>query len=62
MSFFGIFEGGYYLLKDIVDKMIEFICDVKVIVFDKLWFSYVCLGVGYVLYYVFKEWVDRYVG
>lgn len=62
----GIFEGFgedgcfYYFFDDFIDKVIEWLYIVWVQNVIKLWMLYYVIGVIYVLYYVFKEWVDKY--
>lgn len=58
----GTPEDGYHLSRDIADRTIEFIRDIRSVDPDKPWFGYVCPGAGHAPHHVFTEWADRYAG
>ncbi|MDG3009492.1 arylsulfatase [Rhodococcus sp. D2-41] len=55
-------EEGYHLSKDLADKAISFIQDVKATAPNKPWFTYFCPGANHAPHQVPTEWADQYKG
>ena len=55
-------EEGYHLSKDLADKAISFIQDVKATAPNKPWFMYFCPGANHAPHQVPTEWADQYKG
>lgn len=55
-------EDGYHLSKDIADRALEFIRDVRQVAPDKPWFCYFAPGANHAPHHVPKEWADPYRG
>jgi arylsulfatase A-like enzyme len=55
-------EEGYHLSKDLTDKAISFISDLKQINPDKPWFVYLAYGATHAPHHAPKEWIDKYKG
>ncbi|HEY7062475.1 MAG TPA: arylsulfatase [Chloroflexota bacterium] len=55
-------EEGYHLSKDLADKAIEFVRDLKQVNPEKPWFMYWCPGANHAPHHGPKEWADKYKG
>lgn len=53
-------EQGYHLSKDLADRAIEFIRDVRQVDPDKPWFCYFAPGANHAPHHAPKEWIDKY--
>lgn len=55
-------EEGYHLSKDLSDKAISFIADVKQVNPNKPWFVYLAYGATHAPHQAPQEWIDKYKG
>ena len=55
-------EEGYHLSKDLTDKAISFISDIKQVNPDKPWLVYLAYGATHAPHHSPKEWIDKYKG
>ncbi|MGE0687918.1 MAG: arylsulfatase [Dehalococcoidia bacterium] len=55
-------EHGYHLSKDLADRALEFIRDLKQVAPDKPWLCYFAPGANHAPHHVPREWADRYRG
>lgn len=55
-------EEGYHLSKDLTDKAIGYIADVKQVTPNKPWFIYLSYGATHAPHHAPKEWIDKYKG
>lgn len=55
-------EQGYHLSKDLTDKALTYITDVKQVAPNKPWFVYLAYGATHAPHHAPKEWADKYKG
>lgn len=55
-------EEGYHLSKDLADKALQFIRDVKQAAPEKPWFMWYCPGANHAPHHAPKEYIDKYKG
>ncbi|MFC7101103.1 sulfatase-like hydrolase/transferase [Nonomuraea rubra] len=55
-------QQGYHLSKDLADRAIEFIRDIRQVDPDKPWFCYFAPGANHAPHHAPKEWIDQYQG
>jgi arylsulfatase len=53
---------GYHLSKDLADKALEFLADVRAADARKPWMMYFAPGAGHAPHHVWPEWADKYKG
>ncbi|NNM59510.1 MAG: arylsulfatase [Legionellales bacterium] len=55
-------KDGYHLSKDLTDKAISYIADVKQCAPKKPWFIYLAYGATHAPHHAPQEWIDKYKG
>jgi arylsulfatase A-like enzyme len=55
-------EDGYHLSKDLADKALEFIRDVKQTEPDRPWYLWFCPGANHAPHHAPQEYIDKYKG
>ncbi|TYB57025.1 arylsulfatase [Nonomuraea sp. PA05] len=55
-------QEGYHLSRDLADRAIEFIRDIRQVDPDKPWFCYFAPGANHAPHHAPKDWIDKYRG